>query len=199
MQTAPNDDNLEANTEYVRRLYKDVLDWYRSAEGKAQIVVTLNGVFVTFVITSLFQQKDLPINRLPWYTLGFLGLMTASLAISLYHAISCLWSRLERPSELAAFLDQATVDRSDYHTYKPSVCWFFQRIPELDKAQFEKRMRNLEPGFEVDALASQIYLLSKNVRAKHSHVNFGFAFSALTFLLFMVSGLSYLVSLTGVP
>lgn len=63
---------------------------------------------------------------------------------------------------------------------------------------FQKCMRNLEPGFEVDVLASQIYLLSANVSKKHAHVNNGFAFTGLTFLLFMISGLNYLILTPGV-
>jgi len=193
MQTTPNNNIPDANVEYVRRLYENVLDWYKSAENKAQIIVTLDGIFVTFVTTSMFDSKNIGVAQLPLITLGFLGLMIVSLAISLYHAISCLWSRTYTPDELAEALRQAGVNISDYQTYKPSTSWFFQMINALDREQFEKRVHHLEQGFEVDALASQIYLLSANVSKKHTHVNFGFAFGALTFLLFVLSGVSYLI------
>jgi hypothetical protein len=198
MQTY-GEDTFKANIEYVRRLYENVLDWYKSADYKAQIIVALNGAFVTFVTTSLFQESSLFVKRLPWHTMGLLVSVVISLAISLYHAVSCLRSRIYLTDELAEFLSKEGVNRTDYQTYKPSVCWFFQMVSALDKSQFEKRMRNLETGFEVDAMTSAIYELSANVSKKHLHVNFGFAFAALTFLLFVASWLSYLYYLQTMP
>jgi hypothetical protein len=36
-----------ANVEYVRRMYDRIIDWYKVAEAKAQLLLTVNGAFVT--------------------------------------------------------------------------------------------------------------------------------------------------------
>lgn len=187
--------DLTANLEYVRRLYKEVLEWYRNADSKAQVIITLDGIFVTVVTPALFQTPDLRAIHLRWYTLILLGLTAITLSLSLYHAVSCMRSRIYNHQELTGLLNELGVDRCDYHTYKPGATWFFQLISALDKTQFEKRMREMEPGFEIDVMASQIYVLSANVSKKHSHVNRGFSYAALTFLLFVLSGLSTLINI----
>jgi hypothetical protein len=193
MENERADDNLTPGLEYTRLLFKNILDWYKNADTKAQIILSLDGVFLTVVVNSLFKETA-SISRLSWYSLALLGLMCIALTFSLYHAISCLWSRIYRQSVLDAYLRRAGVDKSDYNTYAPSVCFFFECISALDKAEFERRMRTVTPAFEVDALASQIYLLSANVSKKHRHVNYGFAFAVVTLLLFLMSGVSAVFS-----
>jgi hypothetical protein len=46
--TQPQDSNDEA-LEYARRLYLNLLDWYRIADFKGQLLLTLNGAFVTIM------------------------------------------------------------------------------------------------------------------------------------------------------
>jgi hypothetical protein len=36
-----------AGVEYARRMYDRVIDWYKVAESKAQLILTVNGVFVS--------------------------------------------------------------------------------------------------------------------------------------------------------
>jgi len=189
VNSAPTVEKLDPSVAYIRQLYGSVLDWYKSADAKAQVILTLDGVFLSFVANTLFGKAD--VYKLPWYSFALLGLMSITLAISLFHAISCIWSRIYTPEELKHFLAEAGVDCARYQTYTPSVCWFFQLIASLDKAEFEKRMRSLEPEFEVDAMASQIFLLSGNVAKKHRHINYSFSFAAITLLLFLASAMSF--------
>ena len=195
-----NDNTLNSpsnNLEYVRRLYANVLDWYKNADLKANIILTIDGAFLTFVSTALFYQAG-DIGRIPLYTLVLLGLMALTLFISLSCAIACIWSRIYRNREIDRMFKKREVDSKDYTTYIPSVSWFFQFISVLNKAEFEKKMRNLEPTFEIDAMASQIYYLSKNVREKHKYVNFGFVFTVITMVFFLASAATFLLYQQGI-
>ena len=42
------------NFEYTQRVYDSVLDWYKNADAKAQIIFTLDGAFLTFLVDVLF-------------------------------------------------------------------------------------------------------------------------------------------------
>jgi len=44
--------------DYSRFLYEDVKDWYKNADMKAQILLTLMGAFVTFLASSIFVKAD---------------------------------------------------------------------------------------------------------------------------------------------
>jgi hypothetical protein len=56
-------------------------------------------------------------------------------------------------------------------------------------------LETIDASSEVEALASQIYILSGNVRTKHRAVNAGFALSAATLIFFFFAGLSYVLQI----
>ena len=61
--------------------------------------------------------------------------------------------------------------------------------------RFEKMMNAIpyNKEFEIKALASQSYLLSKRVYVKHLLINSGFVLSGASLIFFLASGISYLV------
>jgi hypothetical protein len=181
-----------ANVEYVRRLYADVMEWYKSADSKAQVVLTLDGLFLAFIAATLFEHADV-VNGLRWHTALFLSLMAVSLATSVGYAVACIWSRIYSHKELEQFLRKEKVDISNHQTYTPGVSWFFQIIGALDEGEFKKRMGAVNPVFEVESLSSQIIKLSRNVRTKHRYVNYGFIFAGITLTLFAVSAASFVL------
>src|SRR5688572_10570160 len=73
------------SVEYARRLYDDVLGWYRSAESKAQIVLGIDGAFLAFLTGAIFTKPDELNAKIqafsPW-TCTLLGLMTVCLLTS---------------------------------------------------------------------------------------------------------------------
>jgi hypothetical protein len=181
-----------ANVEYVRRLYADVLEWYKNADSKAQVVLTLDGLFLAFIAATLFEHADV-VNGLRWHTALFLSLMVVSLATSVGYAVACIWSRIYSHKELEEFLCKEKVDISNHQTYTPAVSWFFQIIGALDEGEFKKRMGAVNPVFEVESLSSQIIKLSRNVRTKHRYVNYGFIFAGITLTLFAMSAASFVL------
>ncbi len=181
-----------ANVEYVRRLYADVMEWYKNADSKAQVVLTLDGLFLAFIAATLFEHADV-VNGLRWHTALFLSLMAVSLATSVGYAVACIWSRIYSYKELEEFLCKEKVDISNHQTYTPAVSRFFQIIGALDEGEFKKRMGAVNPVFEVESLSGQIIKLSRNVRTKHRYVNYGFIFAGITLTLFAVSAVSFVL------
>jgi hypothetical protein len=56
--TAGDDDfqsDPKASLNYSRRLYSNVVDWYKNAETKAQILLSLDGIFVSVLVGSLLR------------------------------------------------------------------------------------------------------------------------------------------------
>ncbi len=81
--------------------------------------------------------------------------------------------------------------------YPPGVMWFFQHIAVLNAPMFRKTLRSVNGTFEVEAVASQIRILSNNVRKKHIGVNLGFMLAVITLLLFAAAAASYVVAVTS--
>jgi hypothetical protein len=44
--------------DYSRRVYERTLEWYKNADAKAQVILTLDGAFSTFLTTSIFKAPD---------------------------------------------------------------------------------------------------------------------------------------------
>jgi hypothetical protein len=76
---------------------------------------------------------------------------------------------------------------------------FFQSISWLDHDKFQEQLRTVDQEFEVKALGSQIYHLSKRVNAKHKAVNYGFVFAGASLVFFLVVGISYVARIQVVP
>jgi hypothetical protein len=190
-------DALTPSVEYSRRLYDDVLGWYHNADAKAHVLLGLDGAFVTFVAATAFRKPEELSSLLPKFTpwtWGFLGLMTASLVASIASAIYCLWSRVYlRPSSFVhSTLAKAHAVTLD--TYPPGTMWFFQFISGLNSAKFQRTLFRIDSRFEIEALASQISILSNNVRKKHIGANVGFVLAIATLLLFGAAAASYVMA-----
>lgn len=76
--------------------------------------------------------------------------------------------------------------------YPSSVMLFFKTITWLDHDQFQAQFAEIDMEFEIKALASQSYLLSKRVSAKHVLVNSGFVLAGASLIFFLLGGISYL-------
>jgi Family of unknown function (DUF5706) len=165
--------------EYARRLYANVLAWYESAERKAQIVLTVDGVFLGLLTASFTSSvEDLrgvvdAFGPLTWISLGVALVM---LLASLLSAVWCLRSRQvygpasENPAE---------------------TMWFFRMIAAKQQAEFMKQARAVDEVTEVDALTSQIWRLSQIVAVKHKWANLAFGATGLSLFMFTLAAASY--------
>jgi hypothetical protein len=191
---APIGAALKPAVEYSRRLYDDVLGWYRSADAKAQVVMGLDGAFLAFIAAGAFRKPEELASLFATFqplTWRLLGLMALTLVMSMASAIYCLWSRVYlRPSRLVESIS-AESGSGTVTTYPPAVMWFFQLVALHEPAMFRQTLLGVDAGFEIEALSSQINTLSKNVRRKHIAVNVGFALGIVTLLLFAGAAASY--------
>jgi hypothetical protein len=77
--------------------------------------------------------------------------------------------------------------------YSPNVMFFFKTICWLEHDRFQERLEQVDEAFHIRAVGSQAYLLSKRVYPKHVLVNAGFMLAGASLILFMASGISYVV------
>ena len=180
---------------YSRLVFERVIDWYKNADSKAQIILTVDGVFLTFLTTSIFKNPDelsKITQRFTAYTWIFLMLMCVCLIGSIISALMCLWSRILLSSKRDRVLMREKKRLGEAERYSPSVMLFFKTISWLDHDKFQVELAGVNKEFEIKALASQSYLLSKRVYVKHLLINSGFVLSGASLIFFLASGISYL-------
>lgn len=188
----------EAALDYARRLFENVTSWYRSADTKAQVILSIDGAFLAFLTGAMFADP----GELRTMTAAFsaatwllLALMTLALVGSIFSAIACLWSRIYSRRQVHRLFDRLGVDLLEEGSYAPEVMWFFQFVGHLDEDRFRNRLLAVDEAFEVGTLASQIRALSRNVAKKHLWVNAGFALAGCSLVLFLAAGVSYVAGL----
>jgi hypothetical protein len=108
------------------------IDWYKVAETKAQLLLTVNGAFVTvafgLVSGSLadFKRSLDTAGPLPWL---FLTLAVSALCGSILAAAATLLSQHGR--HIREDFRQPGIDPADEKTYRPEGMWYFGHIAQL--------------------------------------------------------------------
>jgi Family of unknown function (DUF5706) len=178
---------------YGRKLFDNVIDWYRSADAKAQVLLALAGTFLSFLTSSMFMKRDelnSILNAFGPETWAFWTMMILCLVLTIGCALMCLRSRTADPPEFIAHLD--AINRGTSDRQWAETLWFFGMIAQLkDRERFQTRLVEMTAGDEIQALSSQIFLLSKNVARKHRWVNRSVLCIVLTLIFFLASGISY--------
>ncbi|GAA0452469.1 hypothetical protein Ade02nite_00420 [Paractinoplanes deccanensis] len=180
--------------DYSRRLYANVVDWYKVAETKAQVILSLDGIFISFLIGSVLatsaDARD-AVKQFAWHTWIALALLAVSLAASVFSAVRCLITRVMTPTEARKrYTSEPGQDRPDGQM--PESLWFFQSIAMFDETVYCESALGVDAEAEKAALNNQIYLLSGKVLKKHRWVNRGFFFAGAALIFFLAVGLSYL-------
>jgi hypothetical protein len=120
--------------------------------------------------------------------------MLVALVLSIASAVACLVSRLYSREALQRHYRELRVNPDDPSTYRPETLWFFQHVAGLNPRALRTRLRQLpSSSFEVEALATGVVPLARNVVAKHRLVNLGFLFAGLVLVLFLATGVSYAI------
>lgn len=181
--------------DYSRRLLELVINWYNNADSKAQVILTLDGAFLTFLTSSFLGRPDdlgKIIGGFGPDTWLFLILMGLCLLASIVSALVCLLSRIFLLPGRDKILRDEKARVKTAERYSPNVMMFFLTISWLDHNKFQEQLKTIDKEFEVEALASQIYLLSKRVTTKHKAINYGFVFAGATLVFFLAVGTSYM-------
>ena len=182
---------------YLRSVYTNVFEWYKIADVKGQLILTLDGALITvatgFVLAGpgqLLAQE----RRFGLETWILLIASSLALTLSVACAVRCLYSRLGAAS-LRAIARLHGVDPKDEATYVPATAYWFGMIAVLNPRQAVNFLRTAPrtPEFEIDALANEIVALSSNVLAKHRWANRAWLLTAGSLIALFGMGASYLV------
>jgi hypothetical protein len=192
-QTGPIDD--QALHEYLKDLRADLRYWYTSAESKAQLVLTANGVFVTFLTAALGTRTNVvqATSVFGPETWTFLALMASCLALAILSAVTCVASRGVSPRGLEKSLTRYAVDPDKADTYAPELAVFFGHLSRLKATPLVERLHAADQDFIIQALASEIIALAPNIVDKHRWVNRAFVLTGMTLGFFLSTGISYLI------
>jgi hypothetical protein len=184
---------------YAQNVFANIIDWYKSADFKAQIILTLDGALIAFLTSSLFKSPS-ELSQLTQHLAGRTWFLLMAMCLCLFgsivSALMCLWSRIFLGGTRDSVLNlEKKKIKEGVKPYSPSVMLFFRTISWLDHDGFQEQLVSTDAAFHIRALASQSYLLSRRVYVKHMLVNAGFVLSGASFLLFLASGMSYLAGL----
>jgi hypothetical protein len=122
--------------EYSRRLYANVMDWYRIADSKGQLLLTLDGVLVTIVTGIVLGQPAEVSKRLGQF--GALPLVPLGTG-----------QRVD-PTPHPALRRRPETEE----TYTAQVAWWFGMIAVLEPQNIYSLIKQANEEFERDALAS---------------------------------------------
>jgi hypothetical protein len=185
----------QTSLEYLRRLYANVLDWYRVADSRAQLILTLDGVFITIVTGTVFAKPE---ELAAWQrvfgleTWAFLSLAALAIIGSITFALLCLHSRLHEATH-RYIGSHYKVDPRRIETYVPGVSWWYGMIAKLDQKIMIQYLQTADEMFEIDALANQVVLLSGMILRKHRRANRGWLLAGLSLLFLVAAGTSYVL------
>jgi hypothetical protein len=136
-QVAPEGPHSTANLDYLRAVHEGVLDWYRIADSKAQLILTLNGVLVAFASSSILAGKDATWHGwyriLPWST-------ALALALAIFFAVDALHSFLGEADLRPAEADALAGDVRAH----PQYGWWFGHLATLSRTRAEARSMGVQ-------------------------------------------------------
>ena len=181
----------KANVEYLRHIYAMTRAWYTAAETKAQLLLAVNGLFVTVLFGILFGNSDdrhLGASSFGSGTWVLISLSAVALVIAIICAALCLWSLHGRAK---SEFDRLGVDPERPASYTPEVLWYFGHIAYLKRRAVKERLRSVDRRFEIDTLSYHVVDLAHKVLRKHRYVNAGWAFTALALITLVGTGASF--------
>jgi hypothetical protein len=174
---------------YSRLVYDSMRDWYKVADRKGQLLLTLNGIYITALSSVVIVSPQALLSRKAFPAVAWLFFGGAALAttISILSAIACLHSRLSN-SRLDQIRDLfVEPDDGGVTRYRPVVTFWFGTIARMDHGIGLIMLRSADEAFVLAALTEEIFLLAPNVLAKHRWVNRGWMTAGAS-LLFLLGG-----------
>ena len=168
---------------YCRNVYQQTLDWYKNADAKAQIILTLNGVFIGFLGSIITLQKHPQGNTVSsnLWTI-FIGFALIGIICSVIFSVLCLKSRLSKRKHKFS-----GAEKNDLTKYGTDMLFFFEGVKQLDPGLFAEKLESLTQKEEIEILSYDIVNLAKNVSRKHRYVNNSFLLFGISLLFFVLS------------
>ena len=188
-QPQPEED--KATVEYLRHMYAMTRAWYTAAETKAQLLLAVNGLFVTVLFGILFgnsSDRHLGAARFRSVTWVLISFSVVALVTAIICAALCLWSLHGRAK---ADFKTLGVNPGEPASYQPEVLWYFGHVAKLKRGAVKERLRSVDRRFEIETLSYHVVDLAHKVLRKHRWVNAGWAFTALALIALVAAGASF--------
>jgi hypothetical protein len=179
---------------YLRSVYADIFAWYKIADAKGQLILTLDGALITvatgFVLANPGQVAAQE-RGFGWETWMFLAVSSLALIASVVSAVICLYSQLSGTS-------LHDVDSNNGATYIPANAYWFGAIAAIAARDKQKTVNYLKtaprnPEFEIEVLANEIVTFSPNVLKKHKWANYAWLLTSISLIFLFAMSVSYLV------
>jgi hypothetical protein len=179
------EEDFEPDAEYVRRAYDRAIDWYKVAENKAQLLLTVKGLLVTVFVGSL-TGKTSGARPTGVETRIFIFASATAVVAAVSCAAAGLWSR--HTINIKEAFAKLEVNPANPDSYKPEVLWYFGHLARLDHGAAASMVSSADRRFEVTALSYNLVDLSVVVLRKHRFVNLGWALTASAIVFVVIAG-----------
>jgi hypothetical protein len=170
-------------------MYDRAIDWYKVVESKAQLILTVNGAFVTITFgllsTRLGELKRTMVGPETWV---FMGVALLALCGSIGYATACLQSRHE--GNIRTDFAQLEVRPDDKESYRPEAMWYFGHVASLRWEWVTERLLAADESFELAALTYNVHGLAKVVLRKHRLANKGWTLTSVALVALIAMGTS---------
>ena len=161
--------------------------WIRAADNKATAFLAIIGIFIGFLLTSLFEiirdpNIQQPYSMIRTEALVLLIIGVASLCYSGFCAFLCLTSRTGISSFFRKLIEPK-VDRSQItHIY-------FGNIANYSKSEYINKVEHVNSSQIIADLSDQIHVLSRIAKEKYRWLNHSYTSIAISLFSFLLIGL----------
>lgn len=175
---------------FAEKLNNQITEWYKQAESKAQIVMSLITSFV-ILLSSLIFTNTSEVQKLIKYfdriTSITLLMSIFFISLGLICMYMCLKSRLT--------VSDTNTKKCNTDCYTSDKMYFFGDHARHEPEILYKSLHQLTEEKILDIYAFQIIAISRNVRSKHLYLNYGFICVVISVLMLIVALLSFLYNL----
>jgi hypothetical protein len=180
--------------EFARRVYDIGIDWYKTVERKAQLLLTANGAFAAILLgvasSNVGELRHFGrVARVE--TWCFMALTAALFCAAIGFAAASLLSRHQH--NIASDFARLGIDRRDPATYREEAAWYFGHLASLEFAAAVELLRRADQRMEFTVLTYNVAGLSHVVLRKHRLINAGWMLTAGALLAMTGAGVSLFV------
>ncbi|OJY88688.1 MAG: hypothetical protein BGP13_17440 [Sphingobacteriales bacterium 40-81] len=170
---------MENQLELVEKIYKQTQEWYKSAETKAQIMLTMLSSFIAFSTAIILANPEniaKTLSRFNVYMFLLLAFGGVGMLLGIYNAFMCIKSRV---GKLEPKINKQT------GLYFEEDIYFFGDNANHEADVLTRTILRLTDEKIIKMYAAQTIIVSQNVKQKHKYVNRSFASVLATIFLFV--------------
>lgn len=186
--------DMSEKSNLIQRLDR-ILDWIKSCDTKASIVIAGIGVTLTLLTSSdsLDGMKKIIISfidNINFANLVYLMALIVSLGLTIWGLINLILVLVPRLNKFSGSISNT----------RASSLYYFGKISNIDYASFKQNMeKEINTPDEIEDLLSQIYINAQICNLKYSYYRKGIMFSFIgigSFISLYIIGL-FLLSIGG--